>query len=156
MSDALKKLHPPILLPSSSDRLMVAAQFPSITPELLFDYFVRPALVTRWWAPVVDIHARQGGMFHYRWPDLNLDLRGQYTFVERGTKLAFTWKWDHEVRTPRSVVITFQPFADGAMLTVQHMPYTASEQQERRLHAEAWQYYLKQLQDLTQPVAAAT
>jgi hypothetical protein len=54
------------------------------------------------------------------------------------------------------VVITFQPFADGAMLTVQHMPYTASEQQERRLHAEAWQYYLKQLQDLTQPVAAAT
>ncbi len=79
---------------------------------------------------------------------MNLHLRGQYTDVERGQRLAFTWKWDHEVRQPRSVMITFEPSADGTIITVQHMPYGATEQQERQLHAEAWQFFLEQLQNL--------
>jgi uncharacterized protein YndB with AHSA1/START domain len=155
MNMASIKHHPPVLLPSSTDRIVIAAQFPNITPELLFDHFVRPSLVKCWWAPSADIHARQGGLFHYIWPDLGLHLRGQYTFVERGNKLSFTWKWDHEQRVPRSVMITFEPCADGAMLTIQHLPYTAWEQQERRLHGEAWLYYLTRLQEFTQRSAAS-
>jgi hypothetical protein len=48
------------------------------------------------------------------------------------------------------VTITFEPGADGTIITVQHMPYGPTEQQERQLHAEAWQFFLEQLQHLTQ------
>jgi uncharacterized protein YndB with AHSA1/START domain len=146
--------HAPVILVSPQDRILIAAEYPNITPELLFDYFVRPQLITRWWAPHAELHARQGGVFHFAWDDMNLHLRGQYTFVERGRKLAFTWQWDHEKssgRLPRSVIVNFEPCRDGAMLTIQHMPYAdnPTEQAERKAHSEAWQFFLTQLQKLT-------
>lgn len=155
MSVPTRDVRAPVQLPSTVDRIIVAAQYPNITPELLFDYFVRPGLVMRWWAPKVEIHARQGGTFHFAWEEMDLHLRGQYTFVERGRKLAFTWKWDHEKRAPRSVSITFEPCANGVMVTVVHKPYSLYEQQERKHHAEAWQYYLEALQKLTQSAMAS-
>jgi uncharacterized protein YndB with AHSA1/START domain len=154
MSVPTHNVRAPVQLPSTNDRIVMTSQYPNITPELLFDYFVRPSLVNRWWASAAEVHARQGGTFHFAWDDLDLHLRGHYTFIERGKKLAFTWKWDHETRAPRSVTITFEPCANGTMITVVHKPYMPQEQQERKHHAEAWQYYLEVLQKLT--IAAAT
>jgi len=148
MSVPVHNVRAPVQLPSTHDRIVIVAQYPNITPELLFDYFVRPDLVRRWWASSAEIHARLGGSFHFVWNDLDLHLRGHYTFIERGKQLAFTWKWDHETHTPRSVMITFEPCANGALITVVHKPYTPHEQQERQHHAEAWRYYLAALQKL--------
>ncbi|MCC6614866.1 MAG: SRPBCC domain-containing protein [Anaerolineae bacterium] len=155
MSVPVHDVRAPAQLPSAHDRIVIAAQYPNITPELLFDYFVRPNLICRWWAPSAEAYARLGGTFHFAWPELDLHLRGRYTFVERGKRLAFTWKWDHETRAPRSVVINFEPCADGALVRVVHKPYTPQEGQERKQHAEAWLYYLAALQKLTRPAPAA-
>jgi uncharacterized protein YndB with AHSA1/START domain len=151
-------LQPPRLLPSSDDRIIVEARFPNITPELLYDYFVRPALATRWWAPHADIHARQGGAFHYAWNDLNLHLRGTFLMVERGAKLVFTWQWDHEKsfgRQPRTVTILFRPCEGGASLHIEHRAFTAQEVADRAAIAEAWQYYLRRLQTVVLGAQAA-
>ncbi len=146
----MNPMQPPRALPSADDRIIIEARFSNITPELLYDHFVRPTLVIRWWSPYADIHARQGGAFHYAWNDLNLHLRGSFHAVERGSKLIFTWQWDHEKpfgRAPRTVAITFRPCEDGgALLHIEHSPYDAQEQADRKAHAEAWLYYLKRLQ----------
>jgi uncharacterized protein YndB with AHSA1/START domain len=150
--------QPPMTLSSSDDRILIEARFPNVTPELLYDYFVRPALATRWWAPYADIHARQGGAFHYAWKDLDLHLRGSFLAVERGAKLAFTWQWDHEKsfgREPRTVTITFHPCEGGARLHIEHRSFTAQEQHDRAAIAEAWQYYLRRLQTVVVGARAA-
>lgn len=154
----MTNLHPPNLLPAPDDRIRIEARFPNITPELLFDYFVRPTLAIRWWAPYAQIHARQGGSFHYGWNDLNLHLRGSFLSVERGSRLVFTWQWDHERefgRAPRIVTIQFMPCENGARLQIEHLPYSAQEQTDRKAHAEAWEYYLRRLQTLVVGAQAA-
>jgi uncharacterized protein YndB with AHSA1/START domain len=154
----MKPMQPPTVVPSPEDRIVIQAEFMNTPPELLFDYFVRPTLVIRWWSPYADIHARQGGTFHYAWNDLNLHLRGTYLLVERGSLLNFTWQWDHERasgREPRIVSIRFYPGADGGTrLHISHSPYTPAEQADRRAHTEAWLYYLGRLQSVIAAAAA--
>jgi uncharacterized protein YndB with AHSA1/START domain len=149
----MQTMKPPTLLPSPEDRIIISVEYPNITPELLFDYFVRPPLIQRWWAPHAETNARQGGLFHFAWKDMNLHLRGQYSMVERGARLAFTWQWDAErthSRPPRQVSLTFEPCADGTRLHILHMPYgsTAPDQSDRKNHGEAWCFFLARLQSL--------
>ena len=155
----MNAVQKPMIVPSSNDQIIINAEYPSITPELLFDYFVRPTLITRWWSPMARTHARQGGQFHFAWQDMDLHLRGQYTMVDRGSRLGFTWQWDHEKdkRTPRRVLIQFQPSRGGTRITMTHTPYadTPAEQRERHDHAEAWCYFLTRLQTITAPANAA-
>lgn len=156
----MNALQPPMLVPSTDSQLVIRAEYPNITPELLFDYFVRPNLITRWWSPVAHTHARQGGQFHFAWQEMDLHLRGQYTMVERGAGLGFTWQWDHEKakgRPPRTVTIRFQPCRGGTGITITHAPYanTPAEQSERHDHAEAWCFFLARLQQLAAPANAA-
>jgi uncharacterized protein YndB with AHSA1/START domain len=143
-------IHPPSQQPSGLDQLIIKAEFPNITPELLFDYFVRPGLLTRWFSQRAELHARNGGTLHFAWDDMHLHLRGQFIEVDRGEHLSFTWKWDHEgKRTPRTVRMTFQPAHDGARLIITHASYTLHEQDDRKNHLEAWMFYLTNLQKLT-------
>lgn len=155
----MNALQPPMIISSPNSQIVISAEYPNLTPELLFDYFVRPNLITRWWSPVARTHARQGGLFHFEWQDMDLHLRGQYTTVDRGSRLGFTWQWDHEKgkRQPRNVVIQFQPARDGTRITVTHAPYadTPAEQRERHDHAEAWCFFLTRLQSITAPAHAA-
>jgi uncharacterized protein YndB with AHSA1/START domain len=79
------------------------------------------------------------------------NLRGTYSAVELGQRLAFTWKWDHEPNTPmRDVEVIFEPVGDvGTQVTVTHGTYTNSskDQEERDGHLEGWIYFLKRLHD---------
>jgi uncharacterized protein YndB with AHSA1/START domain len=144
-------IQPAHQLPCGEDRIVIEARFQHTTPDLLFDYFVRPSLLTQWWAPRATIHARQGGEFHYTWDDLNLHLCGTYQMVERGKLLLFTWRWDRPEeagRALRTVRISFHSCADGARLQIEHAPYAPDETADRKAHAEAWLYYLARLQAL--------
>ena len=67
-------------------------------------------------------------------------------------RLVFTWKWDHEDRPTREVIILFDPAEGGAQLSLSHGPYTSLEedQEERRGHFEGWRHFLARLQRLTE------
>lgn len=138
---------------SEIDELIVLAEFPTITPEALFDYWTQPALLCRWWPQEAELDLRVDGAYHLSWPKMDWHLRGHYTAVEPCKRLAFTWKWDSdpELAPIRQVNVTFVARAEGgAQITVTHGSYTNSEedQQERAGHLDGWTHFLGKLQKL--------
>jgi uncharacterized protein YndB with AHSA1/START domain len=138
-------------LPSEYDRLMMLATFPHVIPETLFDYWITPELICRWWPPVAEIEPREGGEYHLSWPKMNWNLRGRYTTFERGKALAFSWKWDHISAPARQVTIDFEALPNGGtQIILTHGFYTSSaeDQEERNGHLEGWTHFLGELQQL--------
>jgi uncharacterized protein YndB with AHSA1/START domain len=138
-------------IPSGPDRLVVAADFPELTPEAVFDYWTKPELITRWWPQEAEIEPRVGGRYHLGWPGMKWHLRGVYTAFEPGSRLAFTWNWDHEPDSPeRSVAITLESKGEGTRLTATHGTYanTDSDREVRQSHLEGWTHFLSQLQSV--------
>ncbi len=140
-------------VPSSLDTLIVVADFPGVSPDLLFAYWTQDELLCRWWPSQAELDPRVGGSYHLAWPAHGWHLRGEYTTVEPGRRLGFTWQWDHEPAVaPARVEITLERLADGdARLTLTHGPYADTEpDRERRAgHLEGWQHFLGLLRDLT-------
>lgn len=140
-------------IPSPPDTLVVVAEFPHVLPNRLFAYWTQPELLRRWWPREVDLDPRAGGAYHLSWPEMGWNLRGQYTEVEPGRRLGFTWRWDHEPDAPPTRVdVDVEPFADrGAKLTLTHGPYGHAEgdREMRAGHLEGWRHFLGRLQDVT-------
>ena len=140
-------------LPSEKDRLVMLALFPRFAPKMLFDYWTKPALICQWWPQQAEIDLREGGEYYFSWPKMNWSLRGQYTAIERGKALAFSWKWDFAPAdaSARMVQIAFEALpGGGTRLTLTHGFYTdsAEDQEERNGHLEGWTHFLGRLQQL--------
>ena len=136
-------------LPTAPDRLTVAALYERATPDDLSAYWTDPALLSQWWPDQADTDPRPGGTYHFAWPRMDWHLRGEYTAVEPGRLLAFTWRWDHEPDRPtRTVEVLFDPVGDlGTQLTVTHGTYAETDREERDGHLEGWTYFLTRLRD---------
>ena len=136
-------------LPTDPDTLTVAALYERATPDELFAYWTAPVLLTQWWPEQADTDPRPGGSYHLAWPKMGWHLRGEYTAVEPGRRLAFTWRWDHEPDKPtRTVEVLLDPIGDlGTQLTVTHTTYTPADREERDGHLEGWTYFLTRLRD---------
>ncbi len=139
-------------VPTGPDTLIMTGDFPTLSSEAMFDYWVKPELLTQWWPEQAATDPHLDGEYHLAWPGMNWHLRGHYTAFEPGRKLSFTWKWDHEPDTPdRHVAITFHSLAGGGTrLTIIHGPYAAAPaaQQDRKGHVEGWQHFCACLRDL--------
>lgn len=141
---------------SSSDKLVIVAEFNKFTPSEVFDYWTKPELLCAWWPQAADIDARVGGAYHLSWPSMNWHLRGQYTRFEPGKQLAFSWKWDHdeEGTAVREVMIDLESLhGGGTKLTLTHEPYSDSaEDQAVRIehHLAGWQHFIPRLQALAE------
>jgi len=135
---------------STRDKAVLVGEFPHCPPEILFDYWTMPTLITLWWPPEAEIDPRLDGAYHFSWPKRNWHLRGHYTTFEPGRELAFTWQWDH-YRNVTFVSVTFEPIpSGGTKLTVMHSPYSDSiiDQKARQGHLEGWLYFITRLQDI--------
>lgn len=142
---------PPQQLPTSTDRLMIAANFPQFAPDVLFEHWTKPDLMCQWWPQQAEIEPGEGGAYHFAWPKMGWHLRGRYVKFDRGRSLSFTWKWDHEAAPPRHVEIAFDALPDGGTkITLTHGLYTdsAEDQEERKGHLEGWTHFLGKLQQL--------
>lgn len=136
--------------PSSTDKAVIVGEFPHCPPEILFDYWTMPRLITLWWPPEAEIAPHVDGTYHLSWPKRNWHLRGRYTTFEPGKELAFTWKWDHHpIETQVHVIFESLP-DNGTKLTVTHGPYTHSaiDQEARMGHVEGWVYFVGRLGDI--------
>ena len=102
-------------LQSPQTTLVVKAHLPHLTPELQFDYWTKPELLSKWWPEEAEIEPNVGGNYHLFWKrNDKWAMRGTITAFEPGEKFGFTWHWDHESpkKQPLDVMVTFAPTAE--------------------------------------------
>jgi uncharacterized protein YndB with AHSA1/START domain len=117
-------------------------------PEVVFGYFIDPALITRWLAETATLDARAGGV-------LELDVagnpvRGEFVEVDAPRRVVFTWGVEGEAgMAPGSTTVEVVLAADGedTVVTLTHRGLTGDF---RRSHEEGWNRRLGALA----PVAA--
>jgi uncharacterized protein YndB with AHSA1/START domain len=126
------------------------AEIAEADPARVFDYWVQPDLLVKWWPHEANTEPKSGGSYLLSWPGMGWRLAGIYQDFERGKKLAFTWKWLHEAKLPeRLVTVTFAPLDGITIVTVEHGTYSDSEadQTDRQGHIDGWNYFLGKLQE---------
>ncbi len=137
---------------TAADRITILAEFPGLSRESLFNFWIEPDLLKKWWPPVAELEPRLSGTYHFSWPNQNWHLRGRYTMFKRGEKLGFTWKWDHESVNETRVTLSFASLPqNGTRLTLQHEGYskTKEDRKIRDEHIEGWMFFLGKLQGIT-------
>ena len=144
--------YPVKRIDAGCERFVLKARFPHFTPELLFNYWIKPELLRRWWSSDLQLTARLGGGFHLPWMETGRCLVGTYTYFEHGKRLAFTWHWSDESSAPRrSVALGFRPSTSGGaslMLMAGLYDRTPDGRKMRRDHMDCWTYFLTRLHAL--------
>ena len=148
--------NPVIIAAYPVDKLKLTAFFPAISPDQLFAYWTEPTLLVQWWPQeVVQLETKNGGSYHFSWPQMNWQLKGQFSDFVPAKRLSFSWHWEHEPEVPtRQVLLTFEEQARaGTLLTLEHSHYTnlAKDQAERQGHIEGWQFFIGKLYQLLEP-----
>jgi uncharacterized protein YndB with AHSA1/START domain len=144
------------LVTTSPDRITIVANFPNLKPSQLFGYWTNPELLRKWWPPVAELAAQNDGVYHFSWPKQDWHLRGRYTIFDKGKKLGFTWKWDHERIDETRVTVIFEELEKtGTKLTLHHEGYSkdAGGKKIRDEHVEGWTFFLGRLQETTTNLA---
>ena len=138
------------LVETGRDRITIVADFPHLSPALLFDCWTNTVLLAKWWPPEAELQPKLGGTYHFFWPKQDWHLRGKFTMFERGRTLGFTWKWDHESIDMTRVTLLFQSIQNrGTRLTLQHEGYSKNSEAKktRDEHVEGWTFFLRKLQE---------
>lgn len=108
----------------------------------VFEWFVDPVLLTRWWPDEAETDPAVGGRYRMHWAGPDVTLRGAYTTIEPGARLAFTWQWDHEALAPRRVDVTFAGSERGTLVSVAH---ECDTDEEGAGYVDGWTHFLAQL-----------
>ncbi len=99
------------------------------TPDRVFDAWTDVAQLAAWWWPQLAgttyaVDARPGGHYRISSPAIGATVSGVFTELDRPRRLALTWSWeddgDPEAVVEDTVVVTFDPEADGTLVTVAH------------------------------------
>lgn len=133
---------------------------PGCPPGRVLAAFTDPATLRQWWGGELTTTLAPGGPYVVHFAGLGQTMRGQVVGYEPGSRLEFTWAWDHEPGAAcRTVLVTVTDAAgpDGTALTVLHGPHGegAAEQAARGGHREGWEYFLARLGALLAPAGSA-
>jgi uncharacterized protein YndB with AHSA1/START domain len=99
------------------------------TPDRVFDAWTDVARLAAWWWPQLagttyDVDARPGGRYRISSPAIGATVSGVFTELDRPRRLVLTWNWEDdgepESAVEDRVVVTFDPEADGTLVTVSH------------------------------------
>lgn len=133
---------------AGNERFVLKTRFEHFTPELLFNYWIKPEFVRQWWSDDIQMVARLGGGFYLSWREMPGCMAGTYTYFEHGKRLAFNWRWTHELTNSRSIALGFRPSAHGGtslMLMAGLYGKSPEERRQRRDHMDCWTYFLTRL-----------
>lgn len=127
-------------------------------PERVFDAFVDPAVLTRWWGPEettateVVLDPRE----HGRWRTVitspggdRYPVAGVYHRIDRPRLLRFSWIWENEDGTPgddTEVELRLEAAGSGTLLRLIHRRLPTQESREN--HRQGWQSSLNDLEKL--------
>ena len=125
--------------------------FIAAPPELVFGFFVRPALMAAWIGVSHELDPRPGGIFRIEVSRGNV-ARGRYVEVNSPRRVAFTWGWEThdagsaalaELPPEGSLVeIELEPAEGGTLVRLRHsgLPRALSA-----IHGGRWMHYLDRL-----------
>ncbi|MEW6582436.1 MAG: SRPBCC domain-containing protein [Actinomycetota bacterium] len=121
-------------------------------PERVFEAWVTPALLTRWWAAApgwrgvgAEVDLRPGGRYRLAMKDPQDGrvhaVTGEYLVVDRPRRLVFTWAWEGdppEMEGSAETVVTVELHAegDGTRLVLVHRGF--AHDGVRDLHVSGW------------------
>ena len=127
---------------STPERLVVETTYDR-PPLDVWRAFVDEHLIAQWWADEASTDPRVGGEIVASWPAMDWTMRGTFTDLRPGQRVAFTWSWDHESDTPeRLVTVVLAPHDGGTLLTLTHGDYAAGDTDERDGHLAGWKNFL--------------
>jgi uncharacterized protein YndB with AHSA1/START domain len=125
-------------------------------PEEVFDAWTNPEVLRLWWAadpdwdtPEAEVDLRRGGRYRLTMRDPasgeEYTVEGEYTEVERPTRLAYTWSW---IGNPTDTFVTVEFRAageDATAVVVTHADLPSDE--ELAQHEHSWQACLDNLDE---------
>ena len=116
-------------------------------PATAFRYWTEPDLVTRWMGRSATLEAEPGGQFRVDYNGVDV-AAGTFVSIDPPRALAFTWGWEAPGESvgpgASRVEVSFEPEADGTVVTVRHLDLPADARQS---HAEGWDQFLPRLAD---------
>jgi uncharacterized protein YndB with AHSA1/START domain len=128
-------------------RLILERVIPT-TPDELFELWVDPAQLVKWWAPegyqcdVDELDTRPGGRWRTRLRKPGgrpIAISGVYRAIEPPRHLTFTWAWEdddgargHETE----VRVTFRAVPGGTHLQLIHQTFDSKTERDR--HSFGW------------------
>jgi len=111
-------------------------------PEAVFEWFTDPEKLIRWWPSEAVTDPVNGGSYQMYWAGPDVTLRGSYNAVDPGSRLEFTWSWDHDDLPLRTVEIRFAKSGGDTVVTVVH---EAGSTEEADDYESGWTHFLWQL-----------
>jgi uncharacterized protein YndB with AHSA1/START domain len=88
---------------------------PGCPPERALAAFTDPATLRQWWGGELTVTPAEGGPYIVHFAKLGQTMRGRVVGYEPGSRLEFTWGWDHESGAAgRTVLVTVAEADDSA------------------------------------------
>ncbi|KAF0242175.1 MAG: hypothetical protein FD180_4046 [Planctomycetota bacterium] len=114
-------------------------------PEVVFDWWTKGELLTKWWPPEASVELKEGGKYELTWKAQKWTLQGTVKSFERGKSFVFTWRWNFdapEIAT-QEVHVAFAAEGKGTKLVIRHGPYkdTPDDQGGRKGHIRGWNQF---------------
>jgi uncharacterized protein YndB with AHSA1/START domain len=111
--------------------------------EVAFDYFVDPAMLSRWLGRALTIDPVPGGAFSVAVDDGTTGEEfgfavGSYTEIDRPKRLVLSWGWDGSDEVPpgsSSVEVSFDDRGASTVISITHAGLPADF---RETHLEGW------------------
>ena len=159
----------PVTVLDEGPKVRATLLLPGCPPERVLAAFTDPATLRQWWGGELTTTLAPAGPYVVHFAGLGQTMRGRVVGYEPGSRLEFTWAWDHEPgMAGRTVLVTVAEAGDsagdspgdsakGTALTVLHGPHGegAAEQAARGGHREGWEYFLARLGALLAPAGSA-
>jgi uncharacterized protein YndB with AHSA1/START domain len=132
----------------TEDRVLRLERIIATTPETLYGFWTRPALLVRWWGPEgyttphYDLDVREGGRWRttmHRPDGTDLVVSGIYRVLEPPRRLSFTWAWDDDAGLrghETEVTVTFEPVPGGTRMVLTQQAFRDKDGRDR--HREGW------------------
>lgn len=133
-------------IPSEPTMAVISGDFDQYSPEDLFEYLTVAEKIVQWWPKEAEIDARVGGSIHLAWPKNDWHMRGEFTALEPGVHVGFTWSWDHEPSHigKKQVDVWLMPlYETGSRIAIFHGPYdqTTEDQDSKQGVIEGWIHF---------------
>ena len=117
-------------------------------PAEVYRAFTHPTALRDWCCAVAEVDARKGGRLYMGW-DSGFQATGEFTALDPGKNIAFTWNGIHEP-APARVQVTFKPKNSGTLVTLTHAGIGSGKKWAATVHAiqAGWSEGLENLQSV--------
>jgi len=111
----------------------------------VFAYLTDSRKWASWQGAEATIDARPGGIFRMVMGN-GLTARGQFTEIDEGRRVVFTWGWiDHPGVPPGSSTVEIELLDDGSG-TLIRLRHSGLPEDEMPFHRLGWDHYLPRLE----------